>query len=190
MRSESCQSGPDSSTTTFFPARASTGAYTEPDAPAPTMTASTFWFAMSPPLQRRDVRHVGDAERLVAFFGAVNHVHRIAAQHEVDESPGRPLPALHLVLPHEVHQLALLRVRKLREAAAVQPLRCAIGGADRRAVEVEIRRTHVEDPRLEQRLFRGHRDLVVDEVRDAGGARARDKGLTERLDDLGFGALE
>src|SRR4051812_35502331 len=190
MRSESCQSGPDSSTTTFLPARASTAAYTEPDAPAPTMTASTFSFAMSPPLQRRDVRHVRDAECLVAFFGAVDDVHRVAAQHEVDESPGRPLPALHLVLPHEVHELTLLRVRKLREAATVQPLGCALNGADRRAVEVEVRRTHVEDPRLEQRVFRGQRDLVVDEVRDAGSARARDEGFAERLDHLGFASLE
>src|SRR5204863_4860484 len=85
MRSESCQSGPVSSTTTFFPVRASTAAYTDPDAPAPTMTASTLSFAMSPPLQRRDVRHVGDAERLVTFLGAVDDVDGIAAQHEVDE---------------------------------------------------------------------------------------------------------
>src|SRR5262249_60547575 len=88
-RSESCQSGPDSRSTTFFPARASTAAYTDADAPAPTMTASTFSLAMSPPLQRRDVRHVGYAERLVALLGAVDDVDGVAAQHEIDEAARR-----------------------------------------------------------------------------------------------------
>src|SRR5258708_39480077 len=75
MRSEVCQSGPLSITTTRLPAFASTAAKTEPDAPAPTMTTSTFsWVAMSPPLFRRDVRHVGNAERLVTLHGAVDHV--------------------------------------------------------------------------------------------------------------------
>src|SRR4030081_3616975 len=79
MRSEVCQSGPLSLTTTFLPAFASTAAKTEPDAPAPTMTTSTFsCVAMSPPLLRRDVRHVGNAQRLIAFHGAVDHVDRVA----------------------------------------------------------------------------------------------------------------
>src|SRR6266849_5079717 len=109
MRSESCQSGPVSSTTTFLPALASVAAYTEPEAPAPTMTASTFspnfpWVAMSPPLERHDVRLVRDAERLVAFDGAVHHIDGVAAQHEVDKARRRPLPALQLVLPHQVHE--------------------------------------------------------------------------------------
>src|SRR5262245_31945016 len=153
MRSDSCQSGPDSSTTTFFPARASVAAYTEPDAPAPTMTASTFGFAMSPPLQRRDVRHVGNAERLVALLGAVDHVHRVAPQDEIDEAARRTLPALELVLPHEAYELMPLQVRELGEDAAMQALRRAIDGADRCSIEVEIRRAHVEDARLEQRLL-------------------------------------
>ena len=70
IRSWSCQSGPLSSTTTFLPALASTDAYTEPEAPAPTMTTSTFSFAMSPPPVRRDVGHVRHAERLVALHRA------------------------------------------------------------------------------------------------------------------------
>src|SRR5438876_10229126 len=107
-RSESCQSGPVSSTTTFLPALASVAANTEPDAPAPTMTASTFSrVAMSPPLQWRDMRHVGNAERLVALDRPVHHVDRVAAHQEVDEAGGRPLPALELVLPHEADELAL-----------------------------------------------------------------------------------
>src|SRR6266849_7084410 len=81
MRSEACQSGQLSITTTFLPALDSTAAKTEPDAPAPTMTTSTFsCVAMSPPLFRSDMRHVGDAQGLVAFHGAVDHVDRVAAQ--------------------------------------------------------------------------------------------------------------
>src|SRR5882672_2617284 len=119
MRSESCQSGQVSSTTTFLPALASTAAYTEPDAPAPTMATSTFSrVAMSPPLQRQDVRHVGDAERLVALDGAVDHVDRVTAQHEVDKSTRRSLPALDLVLAHEVHEIALLVARQRGESPA------------------------------------------------------------------------
>src|SRR6267142_3184915 len=75
MRSELCQSGPLSIITTFLPALASTAAKTEPDAPAPTMTASTFsCVAMSPPPVRRDMRHVGDAQGFVAFHRAVDDV--------------------------------------------------------------------------------------------------------------------
>src|SRR5882757_7434712 len=85
IRSVSCQSGPASSTTTFLPALASTDAYTEPEAPAPTMTASTFSFAMSPPPLRRDVGHVRHAEGLVALHGRVHDVDGVAPQHAVDE---------------------------------------------------------------------------------------------------------
>src|SRR3954462_7493283 len=85
IRAVSCQSGPLSSTTTFLPALASTDAYTEPEAPAPTMTTSTFSFAMSPPPVRRDMGHVGHAERLVALHGRIDDVDRVAPQHRVDE---------------------------------------------------------------------------------------------------------
>src|SRR5438876_11802337 len=88
-RSESCQSGPVSSTTTFLPALASVAAKTEPEAPAPTTTTSTFSrVAMSPPLERHDVRLVRNAERLVALDRAVHHVYRVAAQDQVDEAGG------------------------------------------------------------------------------------------------------
>src|SRR5260370_38882518 len=126
MRSELCQSGPLSITTTFLPALASTAAKTEPDAPAPTMTASTFSsVAMSPPLFRRDVRHVGNAERLVALHGALDHVDCVAAQHEIDKRTGRALPAVDLVLPHGVDELALLGGGERRETAGAAGLRCA-----------------------------------------------------------------
>src|SRR6267143_3279360 len=109
MRSECCQSGPVSRTAPCVPAFASAAATTEPEAPAPTMATSTSsCAAMSPPLQGRDVRHVGNAERLVAFERAIHHVDGVAAQHEVHECAGRTLPALDLVLAHQIDQVALL----------------------------------------------------------------------------------
>src|SRR5438876_10281925 len=100
MRSESCQSGPVSSTTTFLPAFASVAANTDPEAPAPTMTTSTFSrVAMSPPLEGHDVRLIGNAELRIALDRAIDHVDRVAAQHEIDEARGRRrLPSLELVL--------------------------------------------------------------------------------------------
>src|SRR6185295_4654134 len=106
IKSWSCQSGPLSSTTTFLPALASTDAYTEPEAPAPTMTTSTFSFAMSPPPLRRDVGHVRHAESLVALHRRVHDIDGVAPQHAVDERSSRTLPALGLVLPHQVDEVA------------------------------------------------------------------------------------
>src|SRR2546430_6656425 len=113
MRSVSCQSGPCSRMTTFLPAFTSTAAKTEPDAPAPTMTTSTFSFAMSPPLGRRDVGHVGNAEAGIAFHGAVDDIDGIATQQQVDKWSSRALPAFDLVLAHAVDQAALLAFAEL-----------------------------------------------------------------------------
>src|SRR3984893_18013846 len=86
MRSESCQSGPCSSSTTFLPARVSTAAKTAPAAPAPTMTASTFSsVAISPPPLGQDVRHVRNREPREAFDGAVDDIDGVVAHDAVDE---------------------------------------------------------------------------------------------------------
>src|SRR5262250_1006531 len=108
MSSESCQSGPASKSTTFLPAFASTEANTDPDAPAPTMTTSTFSFAMSPPLLWNDVGLIRNAEQLVALHRAIDDVNSVGAQEGVDERRGRALPAVDLVLAHVVHELDLL----------------------------------------------------------------------------------
>src|SRR5262245_7179526 len=119
MRSERCQSGPCSRSTTFLPSLARMAANSVPVAPAPMVTASTFSWAMSPPLGRRDVGHVGNAEAGIAFHGAVDDVDGVAAQHQIDEWSAGPLPAFDLVLAHGVDEAALLRRRELREGAAV-----------------------------------------------------------------------
>src|SRR6516162_8251322 len=182
MRSVSCQSGPCSRMSTSSPRCASTAAKTEPDAPAPTMTTSTFSFAMSPPLRRSDVGHVRNAETGIALHGAVDDVDGIAAQHQIDERPARPLPALDLVLAHIVDEAALLGFAKLcKRPAAVERLAGAIDRAQRRAIEVRIGRADVEDARFEQRLLRRDRDLLVDEVGYPGLARTRDERLAQRV---------
>src|SRR5882757_10256520 len=86
MRSESCQSGPCSISTTVLPARVRTAANTAPAAPAPTMTASAFSkAAMSPAPLGKDMGHVRHAEPGKALNGAVNHIDRVIAQRAVDE---------------------------------------------------------------------------------------------------------
>src|SRR5580658_303335 len=106
MRSVSAQSGPCSRSTTFLPARVSTSANTPPEAPAPTMTASTFSSAaMSPCPRRQDVRQVGHADAREALDGTVDDVDRVVAQHAVDEPLRRPgVPALDLLMAQELDE--------------------------------------------------------------------------------------
>jgi len=40
--------------------------------------------------------------------------------------------------------------------------------AERRAIKIRVRRPHVHDARLEQRLLGGNRKLLIDEIDDAG----------------------
>src|SRR5207244_10562706 len=107
---------------------------------------STFSLAMSPPPARRDVGHVGDAERGIAIHGAVNDIDSVAAQQQVDERSGRTLPAFDLVLTHVVDEATLLGFAELRKAlAVVKRLAGAIDRAECRAVEIRIGRADVED---------------------------------------------
>src|SRR5215467_13063299 len=187
MRSVSCQSGPCSRMTTFLPAFASTAAKTEPDAPAPTMTTSTFSLAMSPPLGRSDVGHVRNAEAGIALHGAVDDVDGIATQDRVDEWSTRPLPAFDLVLAHVIDEAALLGFAELcKRPAVVERLASAIDRAQRRAIEIRVGRAHVEDARFEQRLLRRDRELLIDEVGYPGLARTRDQRLAERVERRGL----
>src|SRR5215471_5895382 len=138
IRSESCQSGPCSKSTTFLPCAARTAAYTEPDAPAPTMATSTFsCVATSPPRRRRDVRHVGNAELGVAVDRAVDHVDRVAAGHQINEGSRRALPAVYFVLAHAVDERVLgARVEIGKALTGVLRLARAVDRRERRPVEV------------------------------------------------------
>src|ERR1700719_4584947 len=107
MRSESCQSGPCSSSTTCLPARVSTAAKTAPAAPAPTMTASTFSsVAISPAPLGQDMGHVGNSEPRESLHGAVDDIDRVVAQNAVDERLRRSLPALDLAPAQPIDELA------------------------------------------------------------------------------------
>jgi hypothetical protein len=65
-----------------------------------------------------------------------------------------------------------------------------VDAGHRRAIEVDIGRLDVDDPRLEQRLAWRHRDLLVDEMRHTSLARAGQQCLAERLQRLGLFSLE
>src|SRR5919198_234498 len=95
------------------------------------MTTSTFSsLAISPPLFRRDMRHVRDAQSIVAFHRSVDHVDGIAACHQIDERSGRALPTLELVLAHQIDYLALLGRAELGEATAVARLTGLVDGVE------------------------------------------------------------
>src|SRR5262245_20111343 len=124
------------------------------------MTTSTFSFAMSPPLGRRDMRHVGNAERLISSHGAVDDIHGVEAQHGIDKAPGGTLPAFDLVLAHVADEAALLvRVELCKTPAAVERLARAIDRAERYPIEIRIGRADIEDAGFEQRLLRRDREL-------------------------------
>src|SRR5215216_2726402 len=136
------------------------------------------------------MRHVRNAEGFVPFDRAVYDIDRVAAQEEVDEAASRPLPTLDLVLPHEIDELALLDGGELREFAAVQRLARTIDRADRGAIEVRIGRTDVHDPRLQQRLFGRYRELLVDEMGNAGLTGTGKERLAQGLDRFRLVGLE
>ena len=75
---------------------------------------------------------------------------------------------------------------ELREPQAVAGLRGLVYGADGGPVEVHERRPDVENSCLEQRFAWRQRQLVIDEMRDAGRPGARHERLTQRLNRPGF----
>src|SRR6202011_5555839 len=130
----------------FLPALARAAAYTEPDAPAPTMTTSTCSrLAISPPLLRRNVRHVWDAEGGVTFHCSVDHIDSVAARHRIDQRPRRTLPAVDHRLPHQVDKIVLLGRVQLREPQAVMGLRGSVYTADGGPIKIHEGRLDVEN---------------------------------------------
>src|ERR1700729_4235524 len=156
IKSDRSQSGPLSRNTTFLPAFASTEAKTEPEAPAPTMTTSTFSFVISPPLFRGDMRHIGNAQSLVAFHRAVDDIDGIASQHCINQRPRRSGPVFNLVLTHPIDKLALIGDRQLREVVSEDLAASIVDRLDCRSIELRERRTDVEDAGLQKRFARRH----------------------------------
>src|SRR5579863_4141102 len=154
------------------------------------MTTSTFSFVISPPLFRSDVRHVGNAERLVAFHGAVDDIDRIGTQHRIGERGGAALPVLDLVLPHAVDELALILARGLRELFAEYFFARLVDRQKRAAIKIGEWRAEVEDAGLKQRFLRRHRYLLIDVVRDPGFACLRHQRLAQRLQSFALMGIE
>src|SRR5215472_3634384 len=104
------------------------------------------------------MRHVRDAEGLIAFHGSVNDIDCVAAQYHVDQRSVGALPTLELVLPQPVDKIVLLARIELREtAAAIERPACSIDRADRSAIKVGIGWANIEDACFEQCLARRHR---------------------------------
>src|ERR1700733_16255037 len=104
------------------------------------MTTSTFSFVISPPLFWRDMRHVGNAQRLVAFHRAVDDVDGIGAKRGIDQRTRRSGPVFNLVLPHAVDKLALIGSRHLREVATENLAASIVDRLERGSIEFRERR--------------------------------------------------
>src|SRR5882757_9716217 len=126
------------------------------------MTTSTFSLAISPPPYRWDVRHIGDAQRLVAFHRAIDDVDGVGAKHGIHQCAWPTGPAFDLVLPHAIDKFPLIRGRQLREIPSEQFTAGFVYRGNRRAVELREGRTEVEDAGLQQRFVRRHRKLLID----------------------------
>src|ERR1700722_19210303 len=154
------------------------------------MTMSTFSLVISPPLFGGNVRHVGNAERLVAFHGAIDDVDGVGAQHGISQRPGFPGPALDLVLPHPVDELALILRRQKNELLPERLPADVVDRQKRAPIVVGKWRAGVEKAALKQRFLRRYRQLLIDIVGDAGFARLRHQGLAEGLQRFALMAIE
>src|SRR3569832_399211 len=154
------------------------------------MTTSTFSYAISPPLFRSDVRHVGNAERLIAFHRSVDDIHSVGSQDSIGERRRPSLPVFDLVLPHAVDEFALVVCRELREFLAERFLAALVDRLKRTAIEVSKRRSETENTRLKQRFLRRYRYLLIDVVGNPCFARLRHQGLAESLERFALMAIE
>src|SRR3984893_2584626 len=145
------------------------------------MTTSTFSLAISPPLFWRDMRHIGDAQRLVAFHRAIHDVDGIGAKHGINDCAWPPRPAFNLVLPHAIDNLSLIRGRQLRKISSEKFVAALVNRDNGGAVELREGRTEVEDEGLKDRFLEGHRKLLINKVCDPGLTRLRHQCLAQRL---------
>src|SRR6202047_433383 len=154
------------------------------------MTTSTFSLAISPPLFRWNMRHIGNAQRLVAFHRAVDDVDGIRAQHGIHGCAWPSGPAFNLVLRHAADKFPLIRVRQLGEIPSKDPAAALVNRDDGGSVEIGERRTDVEDTGLKQRFMRRHRKLLIYVVGDPGLTGLRHQRLAESLKGLGLMGIE
>src|ERR1700732_146183 len=154
------------------------------------MTTCTLSLAISPPLFRWNVRHIGTTQRLAPFHRAVDDVDGVRAQHRINSCTWPSGPAFNLVLPHAADKLPLIRVRQLAEIPSKDPAAALVNRDDGGSVEIGERRTDVEDTGLKQSFVRRHRELLIDVVGDPGLTRMRHQCLAESLQGLGLMGIE
>src|ERR1700732_4208259 len=137
------------------------------------------------------MRHVWDGEGFVAFHRAVDDIHGVTTQQQVGERSAGALPALDFVLAHSVDEIVLLARTELRElTAAVKCLAPVVDSGNRASIKAGIRWANIEDARFEQCFFRRNGELPIDEMGNTCGTRARNEGLTQRLDSFRLVGLE
>ena len=127
------------------------------------------------------MRHIGDAQRLVAFHRAIHDVDGIGAKHGINDCAWPPRPAFNLVLPHAIDKLSLIRGRHLRKISSEKFAAALVNRGNCGAVELRERRTEIEDAGLKERFVRRHRKLLIDKVCDPGLTRLRHQCLAQRL---------
>src|ERR1700751_1886714 len=154
------------------------------------MTMSTFSNAISPPLLRWNMRHIGNPQRLIAFHRSVDDVDRVRAQHAIHERPWSSGPTLDLVLPHAIDKLVLVRGREKRKIPPEDLATVLVDVSECSSVEIGKRRADVEDAGLKKRLVRRHRKLLIDIVRDPRLARLRYQRFAESLQRLALTGIE
>ncbi|MFZ0523995.1 MAG: hypothetical protein WA889_02520 [Xanthobacteraceae bacterium] len=72
--------------------------------------------------------------------------------------------------------------RQLRKLAALCFIAGAVDRAERRAIKIGKRRPHIENARLQQCLFGRDRNLLVDEIGDAGILGAGHESFAHRIE--------
>src|SRR5215472_10988502 len=181
IRSESCQSGPAPARRLSCLALPSPQRRPSPTHPRRPRRRRLFHLSpWSPPLFRRDMRHVRNAEGFVAVHRSVNDIDGIAPQYQIDERCPGTLPTLDLVLAHGVDEVVLLGRTELCEfAAAVERLARIVDGAQRSAIEIGVGRANVKNARFEQGFLRRNGKLLIDEISDTCRTRAGDERLAQ-----------
>src|ERR1700731_5329118 len=96
------------------------------------------------------MRHVGNAQRLVALHRPVDDVDGIRAEHAINSGTRPAGPAFNFVLPHATDKLSLIGGRQLGEIPSKHPAAAFVNRNDGGSVEIGERWTDVEDTGLKQ----------------------------------------
>jgi len=133
------------------------------------------------------IRHADPGE---TFDGAIDDVDGIVAEIRIDDALRRAVPALELAPAHRGDEPDSRGLVEIAQRPALRCLRRAGDGAQRAAVEVHIGRPRLAYPDAEQRQRRRLGELLIDEMGDAGLARADRQRVADRFQRLDLGGGE